>query len=74
MADRARSLVARRAVGHWPTAESVSDQLIAALLQATDREADRERKSKLRSAAETLGGVGREILVAVVSTVIASHV
>jgi superfamily II DNA helicase RecQ len=65
---------ARRAVGQWPSAESLSDQLLAALGEAAEREPDADRKSKLRSAAQTLGGAGRDVLVAVVSTVIASHV
>jgi hypothetical protein len=65
---------ARRVVGQWPTPESLSDQLVAALREASDRTTDAEQKSKLRAAAETLGGFGRDVLVGVVSTVIAAHV
>jgi hypothetical protein len=65
---------ARRVVGQWPTPEGIADQLLAALKAASDRTTDLEQQSKLRAAAETLGGFGRDVMVGVVSTVIAAHV
>lgn len=54
---------ARREVGAWPSAEGVVDQLVAALEAAADAETEPERKSRLRSAAETLGSSGYRIAV-----------
>jgi hypothetical protein len=50
---------ARRAVGSWPSAEIVVDELATALEKAAENEVDPERKSKLRSVADALGGVAR---------------
>ena len=52
---------ARRAVGAWPTPESIADRLVSALDQAADREPDDERKSWLRKSAAYLGNTGRDL-------------
>ena len=60
---------ARQAVGQWPTPESVADRIVAALLEAADREPDERKRTKLRAAAETLGSFGRDLLVNVAANV-----
>jgi len=65
---------ARRAVGQWPSAETVADSLLDALSTAADSEQDPERKSKLRTAADAIGGVGRELLVSVVSSALTKSI
>jgi len=61
---------ARRAVGQWPTAESLAAQLIEAFSKAADQEPDPEQKSRLRSIAGWLGGAGSQIAINVLSTVV----
>ena len=69
MGDSARWYVrsvspeARRAVGQWPTAESLIGQLVAGLEAAAEREDDLERRGRLRQAASLLGGAARDIAV-----------
>jgi hypothetical protein len=60
---------ARQAVGQWPTPESVVERIVAALVEAADREPDQGKRTKLRAAADALGGFGRELLVNVVANV-----
>jgi hypothetical protein len=52
---------ARRAVGQWPSAESLITRLVEGLNAAADQEANPERKSRLRQAASLLGGAARDI-------------
>jgi hypothetical protein len=54
---------ARRAVGQWPTGESLVSQLAEGLAAAAEKEADPERKTRLRQAAVLLGGAVRDIAV-----------
>jgi hypothetical protein len=54
---------ARRAVGQWPTGESLVSQLAKGLAAAAETEADPERKTRLRQAAGLLGGAVRDIAV-----------
>jgi hypothetical protein len=61
---------ARRVVGQWPTAESLIDRLAEAFSTAADREADPEKKSRLRSIAGMLGGAGYQIAVDVAARVV----
>jgi len=61
---------ARRAVGQWPTGESLVAQLVEGLDAAAGREADPDRKSRLRQAASLLGGPVRAIVVDVAEKVI----
>jgi hypothetical protein len=60
---------AREKVGQWPTPEAVADRIVAALLEAADREPDERRRTKLRAAAETLGSFGRDLLINVAANV-----
>jgi hypothetical protein len=54
---------ARRAVGQWPTGESLVSQLAEGLAAAAEKEADPERKTRLRQTAGLLGGAVRDIAV-----------
>jgi hypothetical protein len=60
---------ARRAVGQWPSPTSVADGIIRELLAAADREPDEAKRTKLRAAADALGGFGRDLLINVVANV-----
>jgi hypothetical protein len=62
--------VARRAVGQWPTAESLIGQLVEGLDAAAGREEDPERRGRLRQTASLLGGAARDIAVDVMARVI----
>jgi hypothetical protein len=62
----------RRAVGLWPTGESV-DALVDALRQAEDATDDPEEKSALRRAAGAVLGVGRDVMTDVMAAVIAKQ-
>ena len=59
-----------RESGAWPTAEQLTDRLIAAFEDAAEREPEPEKKGKFRSAAGALGGASRDIVVDVISGVI----
>jgi hypothetical protein len=59
---------ARRELGAWPSADVLVEQLAAALARAADEEQEPERKSRLRGAAEVLGGMARDIAVNVISS------
>jgi hypothetical protein len=54
---------ARRAVGAWPTPDSIADRLVSALDEAAERETDPERKGWLRKTAAYLGSAGRDLAV-----------
>jgi hypothetical protein len=56
---------ARRAIGQWPSGESLIQQLTDGLAAAAEREVDPERKSRLRQAAGLLGGAARSIAIEV---------
>jgi hypothetical protein len=60
---------ARLAVGQWPSPESVADRIVAELVEAADREPDERKRTKLRAAAETLGSLGRDLLINVAANV-----
>ena len=61
---------ARRAVGQWPTGESLVSQLVDGLAVAAEQEPDPERKGRLRQAVTLLGGPVRAIVVDVAEKVI----
>jgi hypothetical protein len=65
---------ARRAVGQWPTAESLTDQFMAGLAEAIQQEADPSKKSKLQAVASSMTAVGRDVLVSLISTAIRGHI
>lgn len=56
---------ARRAARQWPTAESMVDQLIAALDRVGADTADPEERSRLAAARRSLTELGRSLLVEV---------
>ncbi len=64
------SAEARRAVGQWPTAESLITRLAEAFSAAAEREPDQKKKNRLRSIAGMLGGAGRDIAVEVAAKVV----
>lgn len=61
---------ARRAVGQWPTAESVIERLAAGMTQAAERESDPEQKRRLTAVARELGGAAKAIAVNVASEIL----
>lgn len=61
---------ARRVVGQWPTAESVTERLAAAFSEAADAEQDPERKSRLRQIASFLGETGKDLAAEIIAKVI----
>jgi hypothetical protein len=61
---------ARRAVGQWPTPESVVERLAGAFGAAAEGEPDAEKKSRLRQVAGFLTSSGRDVATEVVSKVI----
>jgi hypothetical protein len=52
---------ARRAVGQWPSGDSLVARLVEGLEAAAEREADPARKSRLREVVTLLGGPVRAI-------------
>jgi hypothetical protein len=58
---------ARRELGAWPSADTLVEQLAAALARAADEETEPERQSRLREAADVLAGMARDIAVSVIS-------
>jgi hypothetical protein len=63
----------RRAVGLWPSGESV-DALVDALRKAEDATDDPEEKSAIRRAAGAVLGVGREVMTDVMAAVITKQI
>ena len=61
---------ARRELGTWPSADTVVAQLAEALLRAADEATEPERKNRLRAAGESLVGIGRDIAVQTVGTML----
>ena len=64
-AIRSVTPAARRAVGQWPNPEAVANQLIAAMAHAAANELDPDKRTRLQSATDVLGGVGRDVLISV---------
>jgi hypothetical protein len=58
---------ARRELGTWPSADVVLQQLVDALSRTAAEEPREEEKSRLRSAADVLAGMGRDIAVGVIT-------
>jgi len=56
---------ARRAVGQWPSGESLIQQIADGLAAAAEKETDPEQKSRLRQAAALLGGAARDIAIGI---------
>jgi hypothetical protein len=60
---------ARRVVGQWPSPEAVADRVVRELLDAAEREPDEAKRTRLRAAADALGGFGRDLLINVIANV-----
>jgi hypothetical protein len=58
---------ARRAVGQWPTGESLIEQLTSGLSRAAEQETDPEQKRRLVAVARGLGGAAKAIAINVAS-------
>jgi hypothetical protein len=63
---------ARRTVGTWPKPEDRVTQMVAALLEAAEREPDPKQKSILRKAAEYWAGAPRDLAVGILIAVAAA--
>jgi hypothetical protein len=61
---------ARRAVGQWPTAESLIDQLVAGLKRAAEQEKNPEQKKRLGEIARGLGGAAKSIAIDIIAQLI----
>ncbi|KJE76904.1 hypothetical protein FEAC_14060 [Ferrimicrobium acidiphilum DSM 19497] len=66
--------LARQAVGQWPSLDTYADRFMAALQQAAYHESDPAKQSKIRSAADSVAGIGRDILVTVLSNVLSGAI
>jgi hypothetical protein len=64
---------ARRAVGMWPTAESVTEQLLATIDEQIET-SDGDKRSKLIKMRDALGGAARDIFVDVMASVVTRSV
>lgn len=60
----------RRAVGQWPTAESLIDRLVTALRDAASREQDPERQFQISHAATLLDDAVRDVAVQAAATIV----
>jgi hypothetical protein len=60
---------ARRAVGMWPTAETVTEQLLATLDEQIANTADQDKRSKLIKIRDAIGGGARDLFVDIVGSV-----
>lgn len=58
---------ARRELGSWPSADTMLERLVAVLEQAAADEPEPEKKTRLRAAADVLGGMARDVAVAAIS-------
>lgn len=61
---------ARRAVGQWPTGESLIGQLAAGIREAAKDEPDPARKRRLQAVARELGGAAKTIAVSVATQIL----
>ncbi|MGB9047094.1 MAG: hypothetical protein WCC47_06810 [Pseudonocardiaceae bacterium] len=53
---------ARRAVGQWPSPDTLPVRLATALEQVAEHTSDPETKSRLRRGAEAIGGLARDVV------------
>lgn len=61
---------ARRAIGQWPTPETIVDQLAEAFAAAAEKEPDLEKKSRLHQVAGFFTSAGRDIATDVVAKIV----
>jgi hypothetical protein len=65
---------ARRAVGQWPSPETLINRLATALEQVSDHTEDPQTKGKLRQAASALGGLTQKLAVEVTAKMLEHQV
>jgi hypothetical protein len=66
---------ARRAVGMWPTAESITEQLLATLDEQIENSgADQDKRSKLIKMRNAIGGAARDLFIEVTGSVMSKLV
>lgn len=65
---------ARRVSGQWPTMDVLVERLADGISQAAEREADPDRKARLRAVGRELAGMARDVTVSVLSAAIGQHV
>jgi hypothetical protein len=53
---------ARRAIGQWPSPDTLAAQLATAMQQVAEHTSDPDTKSRLRRAAEMIGGLTKGVL------------
>lgn len=61
---------ARRAVGAWPTAESLADRIVQGIEQAAEQVEDEEKRGWLKKTANYLGTAGRDVAVDIAATAV----
>ncbi|WP_418058470.1 hypothetical protein [Pimelobacter simplex] len=61
---------AQRTVGAWPTPESLIERIVAELHEAAERADTPEEKSRLKKAADAVGGVGKGVMTGVLTHVL----
>lgn len=57
----------KRAAEFWPTPDKLADLLRDAILQAAEREADPEKRSKLKALGDWLAGGGKDVVSGTIS-------
>jgi hypothetical protein len=66
---------ARREVGMWPTAERITEQLLAALDEQIEQSGDDpDRRSKLIKIRDAVGGAARDLLVDIVGSAVSKAI
>lgn len=60
---------ARRAVGQWPSADVLADRLVSALEAAAQKATDEVQRSKLKAVSDAMAGLGKEVLVQLITRV-----
>lgn len=65
---------AQRAVGAWPSDESIADRIIAALEAIAENTTDEDERTRTRKILEMLAGSGRQIAVGVGTAIITGAV
>jgi hypothetical protein len=62
---------ARRAIGQWPTPESLAERIVEELTTAADAEPDAKNRDKLKQTAVFLGSSGKDLFINILASVIA---
>jgi hypothetical protein len=65
---------ARRTVGQWPTPEGLSNRIVAAIEEVAANASSEDERSRARRVLESVGGVGKGVLTAVLAKVLTEGV